>query len=322
VNPLVDIQNIGMVFQARTGLLKTTPVRALDGINLSLDKGETLAVVGESGSGKTTLGRICLGLLKPTSGRVVFDNTDVSSMTDGHLRSLRRRVQGIFQDPFSSLDPYMNVSQIIQEPLVVHKIGDADQRQQKMLDALSQVGLTPPHEFAEKFPHVMSGGQRQRVSVARALVLDPDFIVADEPVSMVDASSRAGLLSLLRGLQESRGLTFLYITHDIATAHHFSHRIAVLYLGRVVELGPKEEVVHHPLHPYTQALIAAVPTPDPSNRLKPRPIIAGEPPNPSRIPTGCRFHPRCPKFIGGTCDVIDPPLRELRPGHWAACHLY
>ncbi|MBM3925639.1 MAG: ABC transporter ATP-binding protein [SAR202 cluster bacterium] len=322
MNALVDIQNVGMVFQARTGLLKTTPVRALDGVNLSLGKGETLAVVGESGSGKTTLGRVCLGLLRPTSGSVVFDGMDVSSMADGSLRALRRRIQGIFQDPFSSLDPYMNVSQIIQEPLVVHKIGDADQRRQKMLDALSQVGLTPPHEFSEKFPHMMSGGQRQRVSVARALVLDPDFIVADEPVSMVDASSRAGLLSLLRGLQESCGLTFLYITHDIATAHHFSHRIAVLYLGRVVELGPKENVIHHPLHPYTQALIAAVPTPNPANRLKPRPIIAGEPHNPSRIPAGCRFHPRCPKFIGGTCDVTDPPLRELRPGHWAACHLY
>ncbi|MCZ6892342.1 MAG: ABC transporter ATP-binding protein [Chloroflexi bacterium] len=315
---LLALENITMEFRARTRFLRTVPVRALSDVSLTVAKGETVAVVGESGSGKTTLGRVALRLLKPTAGRVVFDGEDITGLSASRLKRIRRRAQGIFQDPFSSIDPFMSVHQILEEPLIIHGQGDRDARVHK---ALADVRLTPAEEFVPKFPHMLSGGQRQRVGIARALMLNPDYIVADEPVSMIDASSRVEILSLMRDLQRQYGIAFLYITHDIATARHFSHRIAVMYLGRIVEMGSPEAVVNEPLHPYTRALIAAVPEPDPANRLRQRDVVPGEPPSPARAPSGCRFHPRCPHFMPGLCDVTTPPLLEAQ-GHLVACHLY
>ena len=319
---LLRIEGLRVYFQARKGLIGSVPVKALDGVSLALEQGETLAVVGESGSGKTTLGRAALRLLKPTGGRIFFDGEDVTYLSDSGLRDFRRRAQCVFQDPYSSLDAFMSVFQILEEPLVIHGVGNAQERIDMVHQALRDVRMSPPEEMAAKYPHMLSGGLRQRVGIARALILRPDFILADEPVSMIDASSRAEILYLMRDLQRMYGITFLYITHDIATARHFSDRIAVMYAGRIVEIGPAKRIVEDPLHPYTAALIQAVPEPDPANRLRQRPVIPGEPPSPTEPPPGCRFHPRCPHFIEGTCEAIDPPLLEVRPDHQAACHLW
>lgn len=319
---LLRIEDLRVYFQARKGLLGSVSVRALDGVSLTLEADETLAVVGESGSGKTTLGRAALRLLKPTGGRIIFDGEDVSHLPNSRLKTFRKRAQGVFQDPYSSIDPFMSVAQILEEPLAIHNHGSASQRSEWVAQALEDVNLSPAEEVAARFPHMLSGGQRQRVGIARALILRPDFILADEPVSMIDASSRAEILSLMRDLQKRYGIAFLYITHDIATARHFSDRIAVMYAGRIVEMGTAEAVIEEPLHPYTVALIRAIPEPDPANRLRQRPVVPGEPPSPTEPPTGCRFHPRCPQAIAGACEVIDPPLVEVRPGHFVACHLW
>ena len=319
---LVRVEDLRVYFHARKGLIGSIPVKALDGVSLTLDKGETLAVVGESGSGKTTLGRAVLRLLRPTSGRTFFDGEDVGYVPESKLKGFRRRAQGVFQDPYSSLDAFMSVAQILEEPLAIHGLGNARERTEMINQALEDVRLSPVEEMAAKYPHMLSGGLRQRVGIARALILKPDFILADEPVSMIDASSRAEILYLMRDLQKQYGITFLYITHDIATARHFSDRIAVMYAGRIVEIGPAEQIVDEPLHPYTVALIRAIPEPDPANRLRQRPVIPGEPPSPTEPPTGCRFHPRCPSAIEGTCEAIDPPLIEVKPGHHVACHLW
>ena len=319
---LVQVEDLRVYFQARKGLLGSIPVKALDGVSLTLDKGETVAVVGESGSGKTTLGRATLRLIKPTGGRLFFEGQDIGNLPDSSLKEFRRKAQGVFQDPYSSMDPFMSIGQILEEPLVIHGVGNDRERTEMIHQVLEDVNLSPAAEVATKYPHMLSGGQRQRVGLARALVLRPDFIVADEPVSMIDASSRAEILYLMRGLQQRLGITFLYITHDIATARHFSDRIAVMYAGRIVELGPADTVIDEPLHPYTVALIRAIPEPDPTNRLRQRPVVPGEPPRPTEPPPGCRFHPRCPQAIAGTCEAIDPPLIEVKPGHYVACHLW
>ena len=324
---LLALENVSMEFRARTGLLRTVPVRALSDVSLTVAKGETVAVVGESGSGKTTLGRVVLRLLKPTAGRVAFDGEDIARLSASSLKRIRRRAQGIFQDPFSSIDPFMTVGQIVEEPLVIHgyrKGGHRNgaSRRELVHWALGEVKLQPAEEFSGKYPHTLSGGQRQRVAIARALTLQPELVVADEPVSMIDASSRAEILYLLRELQERHGTAFLYITHDIATARHFSHRIAVMYLGRIVELGPTRQVIDAPLHPYTQALLEAVPEPDPANRLRQRGAVSGEPASPVSPPPGCHFHPRCPHFIAGRCDVVPPEQVEVKPGQVIECHLW
>ncbi|MBI4313023.1 MAG: ABC transporter ATP-binding protein [Chloroflexi bacterium] len=321
MNTLLSVQNASVVFHARKGLLASVDVRALDGVSLVLDKGESLSIVGESGSGKTTLARVVLGLQKPTQGQVTFAGEDIGRASQKSLKDFRRRAQGIFQDPFSSLDPYMTVGQIVEEPLVIHRIGTAAERQDRVAKALEEVRLTPTGEIAAKFTHQLSGGQRQRVAIARALVLAPEMIVADEPVSMVDASSRAEILYLMRELQERHGTAFLYITHDIATAYHFSQRVAVMYLGRIVETGPTRWVVANPLHPYTKALLQAVPEPDPQNRFRKRGALSGDPPSPANPPPGCRFHPRCAYAFEG-CDREDPRLREVRAGQHVACRLW
>ncbi len=322
MNSLLALENIEMEFRARTRFLRSVPVRALSGVTLSIGQAETVAVVGESGSGKTTLGRVCLRLLKPTAGRVSFDGEEITQLRESRLKAFRRRAQGIFQDPFSSLDPFMNVGQIVEEPLLIHGQRNGTSRRESVEWALGEVKLGPAGEFAAKYPHMLSGGQRQRVAIARALVLQPVLVVADEPVSMIDASSRAEILHLLRELQERHGTAFLYITHDIATARHFSHRIAVMYLGRIVELGPTLQVIENPLHPYTQALLDAVLEPDPANRLRQRGAVTGEPTSPVNPPSGCHFHPRCPYFIAERCDMIEPELVEVQSGHWVECHLW
>ncbi|MBI4337854.1 MAG: ABC transporter ATP-binding protein [Chloroflexi bacterium] len=319
---LLRVEDLKVHFQVRKGLLSTDTVRAVDGVSLSVARGETVALVGESGSGKTTLGRATLRLVVPTGGRVLFDGVDITRVPEGRLKRFRQRAQAVFQDPYSSLSPFMTVFQCVEEPLRVHGVRSRAEVQERVGRALEQVRLTPAVELATKYPHTLSGGQRQRVGLARALVLEPEYIVADEPVSMIDASSRAEVLELLRELQEKRGISFLFITHDIASARHFSDRIAVMYLGRIVELGPPAPIVSGPLHPYTRALIAAVPEPDPANRFRMRQVVPGEPPSATRVPPGCAFHPRCPQYMKGVCEAAVPQLREVEPGHWAACYLY
>lgn len=320
--PLLQVANLQVYFQVRKGLLGSQDVRAVDGVSLQIGRGEVVAVVGESGSGKTTLGRAILGLVKPTGGQITFDKQDVTRLSESKRKLLRRRMQAIFQDPFASIDPYMTIYDSIAEPLLIHKVGTESEKKQRVFDALRNVRLAPVEEMAMRFPHRLSGGQRQRAGIARALVLQPDFIVADEPVSMVDASSRAELLYLMRDLRDRLNIAFLYITHDIATARHFAHRIVVMYLGKIVEVGPAHAVVDRPLHPYTQALIAAVPEPNPDNRLHKRLVLHGEPPNAAKRPAGCSFHPRCPQILAGRCAATVPTLVEQEPGHFVACYLY
>ena len=319
---MLELRDVAMHFKSRGRGFRTTTVKALDGVSLSLDRGETIAIVGESGSGKTTLGRVSLRLLEPTAGRVFFDNEDITRLKDGQLKKFRRRAQGIFQDPFTSLDPYMTIRQIVEEPLVIHGEGTASERLERVEWALDEVRMRPAADFLDRFPHLLSGGQRQRVGIARSLVLTPDYMLADEPVSMIDASSRAEILALLRELQERHGIGYLYITHDIATARHFAPAAAVMYLGRIVEQGPTTQLISNPLHPYTQGLLNAVPEPDPANRLSERAVLPGEAPSPANVPSGCRFHPRCPAFMSGLCDVAPPPLVEIETDRTVECHLY
>lgn len=316
------LDNVRTWFSFGGGIIrKPLYVQAVDGVSLSLAKGETLAIVGESGCGKTTLGRTILRLLDPIDGRIIYDGRDITSLLERDIRWLRRKAQLIPQDPYSSLNPSYTVYKILDEPLAVHHSGSAKERQALINTSLEDVHLAPPDLFLAKYPHMLSGGQRQRVAVARALILEPELIVADEPVSMLDASVRISILGLLEDLQEKYGISFIYITHDLATARHFSDRIGIMYAGKLVEVAPSDDLLAEPLHPYTEALMEAIPDPDPANRLQERPSVPGEPPNLVNPPSGCRFHPRCPIAKSGLCDVEEPELRELRPDHYAACHL-
>ena len=319
---LVELQDVDVHFHARKGLFQTVTIRAVTGVSLAIRRGETLALVGESGSGKTTLGRLSLRLVSPVRGTVRFDGEDITRLEERKLKGFRREAQAVFQDPHSSINPYRSVSQTVEEPLVVHGLGDRHERRDRVHQALEDVQLRPAASFAANYPHTLSGGQRQRVGIARALVLQPKYIVADEPVSMIDASSRAELLYLMRDLQQRYGIAFLYITHDIASARHFSDQIAVMYAGSIVELGRPDDVIERPHHPYTRALIDAVPEPDPANLHRHRPAVAGEPPSPAGLPSGCPFHTRCPQFMTGLCELERPVLRQVQPGHLAACYLY
>ncbi len=316
------MEDIHVGFEVRTGFVKFSQVQAIRGITLQIRRGETVAAVGESGSGKTTLGRTAMGQLRPMRGRVLFAGQDLALLKGPARKAFTRQAQTVFQDPFATLDPYMTLYETLAEPLEIHRIGTAQERQDRIYQALRDVRLNPAQEVAASYPHMISGGQRQRLGIARALILQPEFLFADEPVSMVDASSRAEILYLLRQLQAERNVAMLYITHDIATARHSAQRIAVMYLGRIVELGPADRIVDNPLHPYTQALIEAVPEPDPTNRLAPRPTLPGEPPNPIQVPSGCAFHPRCSQRMENTCSLHDVHLEEREPDHWVACHLY
>ena len=322
MNELLVIENIKMAFQIRRYLFGSLIVTAVDDVSLTLSRGETLGIVGESGSGKTTLGRLSLRLLQPSAGRILFNGEDITLAKDASLKVFRRRAQGIFQDPFFSIDPFMNAYQILEEPLLIHGISNRDRRRELINETLEEVKLTPANEFMPKYTHSLSGGQRQRLAIARALILRPDYILADEPVSMIDASSRTEVLYLAKELQERHGMSFLYITHDVATARHFCHRIAVMYLGKIIELAPTSKLIEQPHHPYTQALIGAIPSPNPANRFRKRQVISGEPPSPMHVPPGCRFHPRCPRFISGRCEVIEPTMIEVEENHYVSCYLY
>jgi oligopeptide/dipeptide ABC transporter ATP-binding protein len=296
------------------------PLRAVDGVSFDVRAGETFGLVGESGCGKSTLARCILRLTQPTGGRVLYDGTDLATLDRGELRALRRRMQIVFQDPYASLDPRMTVGAIVEEPLVIHGLGGRTDRRERVATMLELVGLT--RQQARRKPHEFSGGQRQRVALARALVLSPDLLILDEPVSALDVSIQAQVLNLLRSLRDDLGLTYLFIVHDLAVAEYFCDRLAVLYLGAVMELGEREALFHSPLHPYTDALLSAVPVPDPAvaNR-KNRVVLRGDVVHFGSEVVGCRFRPRCP--VGRNRDVCaadEPRLEERGPGHWVACH--
>jgi len=321
-DPLLEVRDLVKHFYVGGGLLgrRAGVVRAVAGISFAIRGGETLGLVGESGCGKTTTGRCVLQLERPTSGAVIFEGRDLTALGPGQLRPLRRRLQVIFQDPYSSLNPRMTVGDILAEPLAVHGIvRGAAERAARVRDLLSHVGLLPQH--ARRYPHQLSGGQRQRVGIARALAMEPALIVCDEPVSALDVSIQAQIINLLENLQSEFGLTYLFIAHDLAVVRHISDRIAVMYLGKIVELADRQALYAEPRHPYTKALLSAVPIPDPRiERARQREILVGEVPSPLAPPPGCVFHPRCPIAVD-RCRVDIPLLREVKRGHWAACHL-
>ncbi|HEY5983158.1 MAG TPA: oligopeptide/dipeptide ABC transporter ATP-binding protein [Anaerolineales bacterium] len=303
----------GIVIQRQVGA-----VRAVDGISFDVHKGETLGLVGESGCGKSTTGRTILQLYRPTSGSVVFDDVDLVKLKGNDLRKMRRKMQMIFQDPYASLNPRMTISEIIGEPLIVHNVGDRKDVEQRVEHLLELVGLSPT--FANRFPHEFSGGQRQRIGVARDLALQPSFIVCDEPISALDVSIQAQVVNLLEELQQQFNLTYLFIAHDLSMVRHISDRVAVMYLGVIMELATRDEIYRSPLHPYTQALLSAVPIPDPfAEAQRKRVILQGDVPSPTNPPSGCRFRTRCP-IAQAICAESRPDFRELKPGHFVACH--
>ena len=324
---MIAVLNLKKYFPISRGLIasifnrgETKFVRAVDGVSFSIGEAETIGLAGESGCGKTTTAKIMVRLFEPSEGEIFFDGQNIAHLKGSELKRFRRSAQMIFQDPYESLNPRYTVGMSVEEPLIIHGELDAGDRQERVYETLHIAGLLPPDDYLDRYPHEMSGGQRQRVAIARAIVLKPKFIVADEPVSMLDVSIRAGVVNLLRKLTMDMGLASLYISHDLSLIRYICDRIAIMYLGRIVEIGPTEEVIGNPRHPYTQMLLQAVPIPDPEHkRLAPE--ITAEVPSPIDVPIGCRFRPRCPKAVPVRC--YEPPsTSEVGPGHYVSCHLY
>lgn len=317
---IVQAKNIKKYFPIKGGILKRTVghVKAVDDVSLNVIRGETLGVVGESGSGKSTLGRVILRLLDPTEGQIFFEDNDISNLGNRKLRPIRRDMQIVFQDPFASLNSKMSVSQLIEEPLIVQTNMSKKERYEKTISLLEKVGLRPEDRL--KYPHEFSGGQRQRISIARALALNPKFVICDEPVSALDVSIQAQVLNLMADLQEEFNLTYLFIAHDLSVVKHISDRVAVMYLGRIAEIAPKNSIYENPLHPYTQALLSSVPSTDIHNKRE-KIILKGDLPSPSNPPSGCAFRTRCP-LAHERCSIDRPELTDMGNGHYVACHLY
>jgi oligopeptide transport system ATP-binding protein len=317
---LIDVKNLRVYFPVTSGVIfqhKVADVKAVDGVNFQIRKGETLGLVGESGCGKSTTGRAILQLYRPTEGEIKFGETELTTLKGGDLRRMRRKMQMIFQDPYASLNPRMSVGAIIGEPLAIHGLAKGTRRE-RVAELMRIVGLNP--YYAGRYPHEFSGGQRQRIGVARALAVEPEFIVCDEPVSALDVSIQAQIINLLEDLQDEFDLTYLFIAHDLSVVRHISDRVAVMYLGKVMELTGRDELYENPLHPYTKALLSAVPVPDPEvEGTRERIILAGDVPSPMHPPSGCVFHTRCPIAID-ECRAVIPEWREVSPDHWVACH--
>ncbi|MHB8845812.1 MAG: ABC transporter ATP-binding protein [Nitrospirota bacterium] len=316
-DPILTIENIFKTFPVHAGPGKTVHAKAVDGVSLTVGRGEVVGLVGESGCGKSTLGRVALGLMPPTSGRVLFQGRDLGTLGRKDLRALRREMQIIFQDPFASLNPRMRVRDIVTEPLVIHKLAASEELDSRGAALLEKVGLNA--DALMRYPHEFSGGQRQRIGIARALASSPFFIVADEPVSALDVSVQAQIINLLGDLQQEMGLAFLFIAHDLNVVRHFSDRVAVMYLGKIMELAPAEEIYTKPSHPYTEALLADIPVPDPTVKRK-HILLKGDIPSPTQVPPGCRFHTRC-IYRFEPCDKIVPKTTNLGNGHFVDCHL-
>ncbi len=321
--PLVSVRDLHTWFELRQwGFLRVGSVRAVDGVSFDLARGESVAFVGESGCGKSSLARTLLGLHRPTAGVVHFEGRSLGDLSRSALKAYRARAGYVQQDPYGALPPFMDIGRILAEPLRVQGVGDRAERERRIDAALEEVRLSPASAYKGKFPHMLSGGQQQRVVIARALVLEPHLLVADEPVSMLDASVRVEILDLLRRIREQRNLTLVFITHDLSTVRHFTERTFVMYAGRIVESAGVDELLAHPQHPYTQALLSALSDPDADNAKQERSVPGGEAPSLLSPPPGCRFHPRCPHVMAGTCEVYDPPDFEPRAGHTSACWLH
>ena len=320
---LLSVRDLRVWFELkRFGFLHAGYVRAVDGVNFDLQRGEAIGIVGESGCGKTTLMKTILGLYEPTEGEVTFGGSEVDAFGSRAMRSYRGDVGYVQQDPYGALPPFMNVQGILEEPMHIHGVKDKRERLQRIRDVMAEVKMTPIDDYLDKFPHMLSGGQQQRVVIARAMILEPRLIVADEPVSMLDASVRVEILGLLQKLQSSHDLSVIYITHDLSTVRYFSEHIFVMYAGKLVERSRVNELLANPLHPYTEALLEATPDPDYRNALTQKAVPPGEPPSLVNPPPGCRFHPRCPHVIEGLCDKEVPPDFEPAPEHIAACWLH
>jgi peptide/nickel transport system ATP-binding protein len=318
--PLIRAENLSKTFDDNGGLSfrrKTSSVRAVDGVSFAIDRGETVAVVGESGCGKSTMGRLLLRLIDATEGSVYFEGTDINSLSRSEMRQMRRKAQMVFQDPYGSLSPRRSIADIIAEPLgAFGLVRNRREKRERVAELLTQVGLSP--SYMDRYPRQFSGGQRQRIGIARAISVDPSFVVADEPVSALDVSIQAQIVNLLQDLQEQKGFSYLFIAHDLAVVRHIADRVIVMYLGRIVEIGYKQQIYSAPQHPYTQALLSAAPEPNPDIKVK-RIILEGDVPSPTRVPQGCSFHTRCP-LVQDICRVERPALREVAPGQNAACH--